>query len=77
MTLDYLLEKVNERECELDARFSSDGQSSFQFTNLKEHDDLTRKTKSSSEKEDKYSTVIELKDCFINLSEEEELEQGN
>lgn len=38
---------------------------------------MTRKTKSSYEKEDKYSTVIELKDCFLNLSEEEELEQGN
>ena len=77
MTLEFLLEKGSQRECELDARFSSEGQSAFQFANLKQHDDLTRKTKSSYEKQDKYSTVIELKDCFINLSEEEELEQGN
>jgi ubiquitin C-terminal hydrolase len=60
----------------LDIRFNAEGGlTQFELKNLKEFDDMCKKTKSSSYEDS--SCPVELKDCFYNLSEEEELERGN
>jgi ubiquitin carboxyl-terminal hydrolase 4/11 len=75
-TLEELWELTDSRECELDIRFTEQGLASFEVKNLKDYDDISKKSKGAYEGEGA-SAAVELKDCFDNLSEEEELERGN
>lgn len=65
------------KECELDVRFNEAGLTLFEVKNLKDYDDISGRRGRASEDNSSYSSSVELRDCFTNLSEEEELDRGN
>lgn len=64
-------------ECELDVRFTEAGLSIFDLKELKDYEDCSNKRGSGGRDWEGSATAVELRDCFNNLSEEEELERGN
>lgn len=63
---------MKDGEYELDVRFTEAGLSIFELKELKDYEDCANKRGSGRDWEGS-GTAVELRDCFNNLSEEEEL----
>lgn len=69
-TLASFLEKIDEKDCELDIRFPKNVSDNFSFDKLKDFDDLSKKHKVSKDSDD---GPVDISDCFRTLSEPEQL----
>lgn len=70
-----LLAKIDEKDCELDVRFSKAGLSDFTTERLKDFEDQAKKMVKTTVTES--DAPVQLDNCFYNLSESEQLEAGN
>ena len=66
MTLSELLSKTNERDCQLDIRFTKGSIENFSFERLKDFDDIGKKIKPSSYSNE--DTRVDLDSCFSTLN---------
>lgn len=59
------LQKIDEKDCELDIRFPKNVSDYFSFDKLKDFDDLSKKHRISKDSDD---GPVDISDCFKNLS---------
>jgi len=59
------LQKIDEKDCELDIRFPKNVSDYFTFDKLKDFDDISKKHRISKDSDD---GPVDISDCFKNLS---------